>query len=339
MARGLAGRPSTRGDRLGQHLMTEAVTQCPLQAPGGSRLLLSTPKKAPRNPRQQPEPVVSCWEHPSRQSEPTQSLGQTLPHTGSDREDLPPGKARRACGRAASVGCSSKNSQSLAACCSSRPYRFSSGLGIWRAVEADPGLGWPRCRCSLLLFPKTACVPATSGPSSPVGTVPAAAQHCCAAVLTLPFCLTTLSRQRRAPRWSQRVPRREFSGTINQAPQSQAGLWASLQCRWRGRACPCRSSRALGQAWWLWMAQSHEPRCRRAGGENNPVPCSLQPQGYLATSRGSTNPKAGEIYPLPRVTGPGYGPAHPSPCPAATEALLLCAGSAPKQDSVSGGPG
>ena len=126
---------------------------------------------------------------------------------------------------------------------------------------------------------------------------------------------------------------------INQTLQSQAGLQTSFQHHQQGRACPCHSSQAAGQARWLRVAQSHEPRCRRATGENKPVPRSLQPQGHLALSRGSMNLRAGGIHPLPRVTGPGYAPARPFPRPAVLEALLPCTGLVPKQDSVPGGPG
>lgn len=74
------------------------------------------------------------------------------------------------------------------------------------------------------------------------------------------------------------------------------------------------------------MAQSHDPHCRKAGRENDPVPSSLQPQGHPSPSWGSMNPRV----------GPGNGLARPAPHPAVMEAVLSCAGSAPSGTACRG---
>lgn len=103
---------------------------------------------------------------------------------------------------------------------------------------------------------------------------------------------------------------------------------ASLQRHRQGRACPCRSSQAPGQAQCLWVAPTHEPRCRGRGGENDPVFGSA-PSQRPAPSRGSTTE---EFTPSPgsqdQAMAPLALPLAPQPG----------TGSAPKRDSVSGGP-
>lgn len=89
---------------------------------------------------------------------------------------------------------------------------------------------------------------------------------------------------------------------INQVQQKQAGLQAGLQNHQRDCFCPFWSSLAPGMVQWLWVAWSHKPLCRTAGRENNPMIGSPQPQRHLPPSEDCTNSKAGEIYPLPRVT-------------------------------------
>lgn len=83
------------------------------------------------------------------------------------------------------------------------------------------------------------------------------------------------------------------------------------------------------------VAQSHKPCCRSAGAENYLVSCSVQPQGDPAPSQGGTKTRL-EQFTSSVVTEPGYGPACPSPHPTVMEALLPCAGSAPKQNRMSG---
>jgi len=178
--------------------------------PPGMAAAALHPQKGTREPQATARAMASCWGHPSRRSAPAQGLGQTLPCTGSDGEDLSAGRARTARGRAAPARRSSENSQSPAA-------RYSPG-----------------------------------------------------------------------------------------------------------------------QARWLGVAQSHEPRCRGAGGEQDPVPLSLQPQGHSAPSRARVTEG---FAPSPGSRGQAAAPLALPLAPQQWKPRCPARGRPPKPDSVSGGWG
>lgn len=207
-------------------------------------------------------------------------------------------------------------SVSLEACCSSRPHAGPSGLGIWWDVEADPGPGWPHCQYPLL-FPKTGCVPATPGPSSPRGrgASSSSAPPCCR---THPSPLPC-----RGLRAAQgRVPRREFSGMITQAPQSQAGLAG-------------RSPAPLGPRAGLVAPEGSEPQNLAAGGRD---PAPFFPRGTWPHPQAVRAPGLEEFTPSPGSQDQATALLALSLTPQQWS-LAAPRGLGPKQDSMSGGPG
>lgn len=138
------------------------------------------------------------------------------------------------------------------------------------------------------------------------------------------------------------LPRSSFPSALPRSPGS-AGQSPETRVFWDDNpsaAEPGRAGRPVssatgpqGRLGGSGRLRATKPCCWRAG------PSSLLPQGHLAPSPGCTSPRAGGIYPHPRVAGPGYGPARTFPHPAAMEPCCPARARPPNRTACPGGRG